>query len=253
MCNNTTTKINAKLDANFTKELNGCWLWTGTVNTRQGHPQFKMKGKTHLPRRLMFERYNKPVPRLNHLGLHCDNKICVNPDHIFIKQEATAIKLAAERLKNTKPPITVHFHTNHTIEENGCWLWRGPVGRGGYGASFSINGKEYTAHRASYTLFNGTIPDGMHVCHICDTPRCVNPDHLFLGTHADNMGDMAKKSRCPGLQGEASPRAKLSEEDVKQIRILAKTTTQIVIASKFGVDRTCIGLILSGKTWSHIN
>lgn len=87
------------------------------------------------------------------------------------------------------------FHAKYVPEPNtGCWLWEGATIRSGYGRH-NINGVQMGAHRASWIIHNGDIPDGMHVCHKCDTPPCVNPDHLFLGTHADNMRDMQAKER----------------------------------------------------------
>jgi len=79
-------------------------------------------------------------------------------------------------------------------QENGCWYWTGRLDKQEYGQT-KHNNKQISAHRLSWILFRGEIPHPMHVCHHCDTPKCVNPDHLFLGTHRDNMQDALKKGR----------------------------------------------------------
>jgi HNH endonuclease len=84
-----------------------------------------------------------------------------------------------------------------------CWLWNGAVNGGGYGGS-SISGKPNGAHRIAWILTHGPIPDGLHVCHTCDTPRCCNVNHLFLGTQAENMADSARKGRTRKTPPEGS-------------------------------------------------
>jgi hypothetical protein len=111
--------------------------------------------------------------------------------------------------------------------------------------------KTLLAHRVSYELANGPIPDGIHCLHKCDNPKCVNHEHLFLGTQKDNSNDMVAKGRCrvPGLSGENHPMAKLSNKDVEKIKILYSigNTTMREIAGKFGVTRSMIGKIISGR------
>jgi len=93
------------------------------------------------------------------------------------------------------------FKTKFEVnEETGCWEWNGRINKGGYG-KFTFNNKELTAHRVSYMLHKGEIPDGLHVCHTCDVRHCVNPDHLWLGTNADNMADKVKKGRFATTHG----------------------------------------------------
>lgn len=136
-----------------------------------------------------------------------------------------------------------------------CWEWNGHILANGYG-QFAIAPKVMrTAHRYSYTLFKGEIPEGLCVCHHCDNRKCCNPEHLFVGTHKDNMEDMANKGR---RRGERNPQAKLSDRDVQLIREFldrhpsrsgsAKNNPTRFVAEWFGVSMVrCRSLKLYGR------
>jgi hypothetical protein len=161
---------------------------------------------------------------------------------------------------------------------SGCWLWIGGSFKSGYGTVYVGGGRSAPryeqAHRLSWKLFRGPIPAGDHhgttcVCHSCDNPACVNPDHLFLGSHADNMRDMAEKGRvvsCRGDQhwsrfkpesvtrGSTHPLHKLTEDDVVAIREAHASgqVKQIDLARQYGVSAVLISRVIRRLAWPHV-
>lgn len=140
------------------------------------------------------------------------------------------------------------------VEKSGgpdaCWLWRAGRFTGtGYGM-FSVGGRIRRAHRVAFVLAHGEIPEGMCVIHSCDRPACVNPAHLRLGTHTDNMRDMAAKGRDAGPRGEAHHDAKLSTADIPAIR--SDTRVQREIAADYGISQSTVSDIQLGKIWRHV-
>lgn len=137
-----------------------------------------------------------------------------------------------------------------------CHLYIGSTFVSGYGR-VKIGGQTYRAHRVSYELHKGPIPNGMFVCHHCDVPSCINPDHLFLGTPRDNMMDMIRKGRNGKLiteKGEDHHNAKLKNADIPVIRELHKSgMTQVAIGKIYGVSNKVIHKIVSGEKWKSIN
>lgn len=147
-------------------------------------------------------------------------------------------------------PLRERFNEKWTPEPfSGCWLWTAFTARKGYGRIGS--GKSVPlAHRVSWTLHRGPIPEGMHVLHHCDTPSCVNPDHLFLGTDADNHRDSVAKGRRRTFRGEQCACAKLTERDVRFIR--ESHLTGKVLARQFNITKGHISSIRSGRAWRHL-
>jgi hypothetical protein len=133
-----------------------------------------------------------------------------------------------------------------------CWEWQAGQYRCGYGC-LRVDSKRSMvgAHRVSWLLHFGPIPDRVKVCHHCDNRLCVNPAHLFLGTQADNVRDMVEKQRGPDRHGERNGRAKLTAGDVRFIRSSADSGVQL--ARRFGVTRTQISAIRKRQTWRHID
>lgn len=138
----------------------------------------------------------------------------------------------------------------------GCWLWTGRTAPYGYG-SLRRGMKLIRAHRLSWEIHNGPVPADLCVLHRCDTPSCVNPAHLFLGTQADNMADMEAKGRTRNgapYYGEAHSQAKLTEAAVRDIRAKYATGrySQRELAAEYEVTHTVIGDIVLRRSWKHI-
>lgn len=127
----------------------------------------------------------------------------------------------------------------------GCWTWRGAHWRSGYGR-FSVDGQSVPAHRVAWELANGSIPAGMLVLHRCDNRGCVRPEHLFLGTHADNSQDMAVKGRS--LRGDRNPQVRLLDAEVDAVRQVyeAGKVTMARLAERYGVHEKTIWRVLRG-------
>jgi hypothetical protein len=130
---------------------------------------------------------------------------------------------------------------------SGCWLWTSSVDSTGYG-TFWKDRTAQKAHRLSYQIHRGEIPAGMQVCHKCDNPLCVNPDHLFVGTLQDNMKDRNAKGRQ--ARGVRHSKARLSEDDVRFIR--SSNLTTIALGKMFNINHGSISAIRTRKNWKHV-
>lgn len=158
---------------------------------------------------------------------------------MIIREERIA-KLFATRVMDVLP--------------SGCSIWMGGINDQGYGL-IRDGKRQKRAHRVAWELANGPIPEGMVVLHNCDIPSCVNPDHLSVGTQAENLKDMFAKHRgkIPSVRGERQGSSKLTADDVREIRRLAASKSQPEIAAMFGIDRSNVSVIVLRKGWKHVS
>lgn len=160
-----------------------------------------------------------------------------------------------KEVANQMIPLAERFETKYIPEPNsGCWLWIGGQNEHGYGI-IGVGGRKdgvAKAHRVSWELNRGKLSPGDNVLHKCDNPSCVNPDHLFIGSLADNSRDCVKKGRnfTPDNRGERATWAKLSAEDVREIRKKEKTGPEY--AKMFGCSKSAIYMIWCGHNWASI-
>ncbi len=141
----------------------------------------------------------------------------------------------------------------YTEPNTGCWLWPGVQHGKWYGRHTEKGVRKY-AHRLSYEYHKGPIPEGLSVLHKCDVPLCINPDHLWAGTHLENVADMVAKNRHAkersGPRGEGTANAKLNEAQVMEI--LGEQGRHGDIGKRYGVSQHAVSCIKRGATWKHV-
>lgn len=153
------------------------------------------------------------------------------------------------------PGIEKRFMAKVIISlESGCWEWNATKTLNGYGR-IGINRKTMLAHRLSYLMYKGDIPNDLHICHSCDNRKCVNPDHLWAGTRQENMDDCVRKGRArgPNYKGSMVGTSKLSEEQVREIKVsLSDGASCASLGRKYSVTPQAISRIKFGHNWSHL-
>ncbi len=208
---------------------------------------------------------------------HCGKTFDCSSDHL--KKAKYAVYCSHACARKTRIPFDIRFWSKVTKTDT-CWLWIGQTQVGGYG-QFKLARHNQSAHRISWELAYGPIPDGLWVLHRCDTPACVRPAHLFLGTGLDNVADkVAKVRQAKGdtfnatmaphrprgdrngsrLHPESRPRgerntaARLTEQQVLSIRrrFALGERNQATLAKEFGVSKHTIHMIVRNKAWCHL-
>lgn len=146
--------------------------------------------------------------------------------------------------------VSDYLERNSVSDPSGCRLWAGTVwGPLKYGRA-QWERRSLMAHRLAWMAKHGPIPPGMCICHHCDVPRCINVDHLFMGTHTDNMRDRAAKGRCGVPVGEATWHAKITAETVRLLR--ASTEAHRAAARRYGLSDRTVRRIRSREIWKHV-
>jgi hypothetical protein len=247
----------------------GCWIWLGT-GTRTGHGAIRLGRKMVGAHRASWLAHRGSVPNGLHVLHSCDVPCCVNPDHLHLgtaKQNSEEVAARNRRRSGAWRSTSSVAMSNAVdrramspqqrieslsvpIPECGCWIFLGAL-RLGYGRLKNHKtGRHESTHRLSWQAYRGAIPNGAMVLHTCDTPSCVNPDHLFLGTQSDNMADRQRKGRNPDVRGENHPGAKLKASQVLEIRASARPRREL--AELYAVSKELITAIRNRRVWRHI-
>lgn len=144
-----------------------------------------------------------------------------------------------------------NFWAGCNYSEFGCWNWARGKNHFGYGSVY-FNGRVETSNRVAWKITNGVLKKPLQALHKCDNVACIRPDHLFSGTQAENVADMVLKGRRNGPFGEACHSAKLSEKEVRNIRILSNTKTSRWLSEKFNISKSQVNAIIRRSKWKWL-
>lgn len=244
-----------------------CWNWTAGQQG-WGYGQFSYQGTPVSAHRFSWILAFGPVPNGLYICHKCDNRLCVRPEHLFLGtpeennidkrdkgRAAGPIGFLPEIVRKTgrgpaRKSLAERFWRK-VQKTDGCWIWTAATMHDGRGLiAIDHTGKHGSAPRVSWELHFGPIPNGMWVLHDCDNPRCVRPEHLFLGdASVNNLASVRKgRRKIPPLAGEHNPRAKLTARDARAIRDSEENASKL--ATQYGVSRGTIYHVRSGYTWA---
>jgi hypothetical protein len=212
-----------------------CWLRSSST--------FRCEVQHSSSRRFSYILTFGELPAGTYVHSTCRTLKCCNPRHLFVNDKANVAHVdEAARF----------WSKVDTSSENGCWMWMGARRRKGYGVITDPRStKQRIASRVSYTLTYGEIPSGLCVCHVCDNPTCVRPDHLFLGTNADNIADKVAKQRQ--TRGEKHRNTHLTDCQIKEIRLACESgERQASVGRRFGISQSTVSSIFLRTTWRHV-
>ncbi len=261
------------------KKTDTCWYWLGHRNT-YSYGVTGYNGIAQMAHRVIYELYKGAIPEGMMLLHSCDVPFCVNPEHLHPgtcaenSKEASqrgrwnpGMRWTKEKTKKFLAPFLEELEAKraspipglpYKIAKNikvtpSCWLWVGYKSPKGYGIIGGSREKGATrAHRHIYEVFKGKIPEGLVIRHTCDTPACVNPEHLIVGTQADNVKDCQTRGRV--VFGERHHNSKLSNWHAWIIKylILSGKASLKELAEESGVTVACLSSMAKEKTWKEI-
>jgi hypothetical protein len=225
-----------------------CWMWQGARNGPYGQVTVRSSPRLRRPaHHVAYEAAVGPVPPGKLVLRSCGEPLCVRPEHLRLGDQADLDRWSQQRLQE-------HFWSRVDRSGDGCWLWQGTIGNRGYGRT-SYQNRTIGAHRLAWIYARGHIPDGQVVCHRCDNPPCVRPDHLFLGTFADNSADMVRKGRAVnGPKGVTHPFAKFTEDQVREIRrrYASADVSTHQLAREYGVGAMTIWRVATHRSYRSV-
>lgn len=229
-----------------TEDRGGCLIWTGKSRNAGGQPLLDLgivdgKRLRIVATRWLYERDHGPLPAGAVMRPDCETTDCISharpgtqADYDRWSDQAAADRFWTRVAK---------------VDGAGCWEWQGSKFWTGYG-QVTHRGKNQSTHRVAWKLSNGPIPDGAEVCHRCDNPPCVRPDHLFLGSRSENAADMSAKGRA----ARNHHNGKLTEDQVRAMRsrYAAGGIAYAALAAEFGVTAMTAHRIVNRQAYAHV-